>query len=315
MKVTQKILMVYLVGFVLFAGFAILTVLSGQQIQKTTEKLAHQEVPGLIALSAYKTHLQRQTIQLYELYATADSDSFEGSQQKSNELIAPHLETIKQLPQYGSISLGLKDLSKQQGEVKEKFASIMRQSSVDWDGARAVLAEFSQVSEKIDVVLDALVKEVSEDAEIAAKQSNKQTSTLIQAALVLTIVSVIFGILAAYFSHKKIAAPLKEVSDGLAGAAARKDLTYRVKQYGDDEVGAIATAANNLLDEFQRLAKALDSSTQKLNRTAKDLITASDEIHQDIKSSQSQLGNIKVISGKLQGLAEALQAQFRLLNF
>lgn len=315
LKITQKIMMVYLVGFILFAGFAVFTVLSGQKIQATTAQLAQQEVPGLIAVSTYKTYLQRQSIQLYELYATADYAMFDKTQKQAKENIAPYLKKIEQLPQYASVQPKVERLSKQQEVISQKFINIMRQSNVDWDGARGVLTDFSQVSEEIDSALDALVMEVAQNAEASATQSNKQTETLISTALILTLISLIIGLFAVYDSHRKITTPLQEVSDVLTGIAARKDLTYRVKQYGNDEVGDIASAANKLLEEFQRLARVLDSSTQELNRTAKGLIAASDEIHEDVQSSQRQMGNIKVISGKLQSLAENLQGQFRLLNF
>lgn len=308
-------MMVYLVGFILFAGFAVFTVLSGKKIQATTAQLAQQEVPGLIAVSTYKTYLQRQSIQLYELYATADYAMFEKTQKQAKENIAPYLQKIEQLPQYASVQPKVERLSKQQEDISQKFINIMRQSNVDWDDARGVLTDFSHVSEEIDSELDALVMVVAQNAEMGATQSNKQTETLISTALILTLISLVMGLFAVYDSHRKITTPLQEVSDVLTGIAARKDLTYRVKQYGHDEVGDIASAANKLLEEFQRLARALDSSTQELNRTAKNLIAASDEIHEDAQSRQRQMGNIKVISGKLQGLAENLQAQFRLLNF
>lgn len=315
MKITHRMMAVYLAGFILFAGFAALTVLNGKRIQATTNQLAEQEIPGLIAVSAYKTYLQRQTIQLYELYATADKQVFDRVQQTSRTEIEPYFKQIKALPQYEKVASKLDRLSQRKTVISERFVNIMSRSSVDWDGARAALAEFSRVSEDMNLELDALAMEVSANVEDGAIQSGQQTSTLINTALVLTGISLIVGILAMYSSHKNITTPLREVSGVLTGIADRKDLTYRVKQYSKDEVGDIAGAANKLLDEFQRLARALDSSTQELNRTAKDLIVASDEIPKDPDSSHRQMGSVKVISGKLQGLAENLQGQFKLLNF
>ena len=299
----------------MFAGFALLTVLNGKKIQTTTQQLAQQEVPGLIAVSAYKTYLQYQTINLYELYATADYALFKDVQLQNKESVAPYLQAIKQLPQYERVQDKIERLSIQQEKIAQKFVKVMRQSEVDWDDARNVLADFSRVSEEASQVLDGLAMVMAQSAEIGAKQSYLQTETLINTALILTLVSLVIGVFAAYNSHQKITKPLHEVSNVLTGIADRKDLTYRVKQHSNDEVGDISNAANKLLDEFQRLARALDSSTQELNRTAENLIEASDEIPQDIQSGQRQMGNIKVISGKLQGLAENLQAQVRLLNF
>lgn len=315
MKITQRITMVYLVGFILFVGFAALTVLSSTKIKTTTKQLAQQEIPGLIAASAYKTYLQYQTIELYEYYATADYGSFEKKQLQIKANIEPHFQIIKQLPQYSRVDLKLDKLIEKKEVIAHKFTKIMRNPVVDWDGARNTLADFSNISEDINLELDALVATVAQNVEVGAMQSNQQAETLIDAALILTAASLIIGILAAYNSHKKITLPIKEVSSLLTGVSNRKDLTYRIRQYSNDEVGDIAHAANTLLEEFQRLARALNSSTQELNRTAKDLIIASDGMPKDVQSTQQQMGNIKIIAGKLQGTAESLQAQFRLLNF
>lgn len=315
LKITHRMIMVYLVGFVLFAGFAVLTVLNGQRIQSTTSQLAQQEIPGLIAVSAYKTYLQRQTVQLYELYATVNHDAFEKAQQDSKAALAPYVSQIEALPQYERVQFKLDKLNKQQSIIAERIVNIMRQPSVNWDGARTALAEFSRVADDMNLELDTLAMEVSHNVQDGAVQSGQQTSTLINTALVLMAISLIVGVFAAYNSHKHISTPLREVSNVLTGIADRKDLTYRVKQYSKDEVGDIASAANKLLDEFQRLARALDSSTQELNRTAKDLIVASDEVPKDPESIFRQIGSVKVISGKLQGLAENLQGQIKLLNF
>lgn len=315
MKITQRIAIVYLVGFILLAGFSALTFWSGTKIQTVTKQLAQQEIPGLIAVSAYKTYLQYQTIRLYELYATADYDSFEKEQLKSETDIEPYFQEIQQLPQYTHVKLRLDKLFQQKEGAAQKFIKVMRQPTVDWDNARNVLADFSRISGDMNLELDSLVAAVAKNAEVGAMQSNHQTGTLINTALVLTMASLIVGVFAAYNNHMKITRPLNEVSSVLTGIANRKDLTYRVKQYSNDEVGDIANAANKLLDEFQRLASALSSSTQELNRTAKDLIIASDEKPKDVQSTQHQMGNIKVIAGKLQGTAESLQGQFKLLNF
>ena len=65
----------------------------------------------------------------------------------------------------------------------------------------------------------------------------------------------------AYYSHCQVAVPLRDISDALSGIAARKDLTQRIRQRSDDEIGAIALATNNLLEEFQKLARTLDGAS------------------------------------------------------
>ncbi len=75
----------------------------------------------------------------------------------------------------------------------------------------------------------------------------------------------------AFYIHQKVAVPLIEISNTLTVIASRKDLTQRIKLRSDDEIGAITPATNNLLEEFQKLARTLDGTAQEANRTAKNL--------------------------------------------
>ena len=105
------------------------------------------------------------------------------------------------------------------------------------------------------------------------------------------------------YSHRQVAAPLREISEVLGGIVARKDLTYRIKYHSDDEIGQIATNTNNLLEEFQRLARTLDGTAQEVNRASNGLTEIIDATA------------LKTATAKLQKLAENMQSQIKLLNF
>lgn len=267
LKVTQKILLGYFAGFILLLAFAGLTLFNGKRIEATTVQLSQQKLPALIAVAALKSGLQAQTSHLYALYATNDHKVFEQRRQQDMANMHQQLGGLASLPEFKGYESSLSSMSQHQSELTDKFVQVMRQTEVDWDTARDVLSQFGQGADAMGGELDKLVQGVSSQTLAQADESKRLTEQLMSVGLVLTVL-IFFGVLAmAYFTHKNVALPLRATSKTLSEIATRRDLTSRIKQHSDDEVGDIAVAANNLLEEFQRLALTLDGTAQEVGRT------------------------------------------------
>ena len=295
LNVTQKILVGYVLGFILLLAFSSLTLLNGKKIEATAVALSQEKISGLVAVASLKSHVQAQSNQLYALYATNDQATF------------------------------------------------------------ATQHEATMAAQLLDIA--------------NADASRTLTEQLINIALILAGLTFLGVLAMAYYSHRQVAVPLREISNTLTGIAARKDLTQRIRQRSDDEIGAITMATNNLLEEFQKLARTLDGTAQEVNRTAKSLtditentrlnmadkntklrlatqqfmadIEASakdktkaievdielhraqmkfiqlhlNEIDDTKQTSDQNVTALQTSTGKLQKLAENMQGQIRLLNF
>lgn len=271
LNVTQKILFGYVAGFILLLAFASLTLLNGSKIEETTVTLSQEKIPGLIAVSSLKSHVQAQTNQLYELYAANNQAAFDTQYLALGEAAKQDVVKLSALQEYQPFANSLATMQSKQLKLVSEFVQIMKQPEVNWDAAREALSAFSKSANEMQVELDTLVNQVSTQTLARAKDSQRLTEQLINAALVLTGL-IFLGVLGvAYYSHVQVAKPLRAVSSALSDIATRRDLTYRLKQYSDDEVGDIAVSANNLLEEFQRLARTLDGTAQEVNRTTQNL--------------------------------------------
>lgn len=271
LNVTQKILLGYVVGFILLMAFAALTLLNGKKIEATTVALSQEKIPGLIAAASLKSNVQAQSNQLYELYATNDQTKFTEQHTAAVAAMQQDVAKLSSLAEYKSYEADLAAMAIKQDELTNQFVQIMRQPEVNWDGARTALSAFSASAIEMGVALDAFVRIVSDQTLASAEASQQLTKQLIHVALVLAALTFAGVLVMAYYSHQTVAVPLREISDALSGIAARKDLTQRIKQHSDDEVGAIALASNNLLEEFQKLARILDGTAQEVNRTTNGL--------------------------------------------
>ncbi len=303
LNVTQKILFGYVVGFVLLMAFAALTLFNGKKIEATTIALSQEKIPGLIAAASLKSSVQAQSNQLYELYATNDIAVFNQQKQLTVANMQQQIGKLTALAEYKPYQVSLADLGVKQAALTDNFVKIMRAPEVDWDGARTALAAFSTSADEMGTELDSMVNKVATNTLTSAKVSQKLTEQLINLALVLAGIIFLGVIAMAYYSHRQVAVPLREISEVLGGIVARKDLTYRIKYHDHDEIGQIATNTNNLLEEFQRLARTLDGTAQEVNRASNGLTEITDATA------------LKTATTKLQKLAENMQNQIKLLNF
>jgi methyl-accepting chemotaxis protein len=313
LNVTQKILAGYVVGFILLMAFAALTLFNGKKIEATTVALSQEKIPGLIAAASLKSNVQLQTNQLYELYATNDLTTFAKQRAISSANMQLEVTKLHALAEYKPYQDSLADLGAKQVLLADSFVKIMGASEVDWDGARTALAAFSKSANTMSAELDGMVNKVASNTLASAQASQKLTEQLINLALVLAGLTFLGVLAAAYYSHQQVAVPLGEISDVLGGIAARKDLTYRIKQRSDDEIGKISAATNNLLEEFQKLARTLDGTAQEVNRTSKNLSEIADAAKVNMTATSANA--LKTATEKLLKLAENMQSQIKLLNF
>lgn len=320
-RVTQKLLAGYIAGFVMLLAFTGLVLFNGKRIEATTYNLSNQKLPALITVSALKSGIQSQSNHVYSLYVTGDTAAFLKLHQDdvTNQLM--QLTAMEKLPEFAAHKEKFKDLDAKQIALTNEFVQVMKESTVDWDLAREVLARFSFGANLIQAELDLLVDEVNKSTLSEAATSQYQIQQLMYVALFISCLLFFGVLLVAYFTHKNLALPLKEVSGTIRDIVSRKDLTSRLKMKSDDEVGDIVLASNDLLEEFQRLAKTLDGTAQEVSRTMNNLtdITAKTKNTMELrnhhlkKATQNFLGEIQS-SAEVTQNSDLYKAQLRFIQ-
>jgi methyl-accepting chemotaxis protein len=116
---------------------------------------------------------------------------------------------------------------------------------------------------------------------------------------------------------KTVTAPLKKMSMALGEIASARDLTRRLQRSSNDEIGDIGDAVNNLLAEFQKLARTLDQTAEALGRTSGTIAGVADSTRVAVLSQNEQIQAIdsgaNEIAAKVTAIADkaghaALQA-------
>lgn len=275
-KVTTKILFGYVVAFILFLAFAILTFTNGRRIELTTLDLSQNKLPSLVVISEIKSGLQQQRNHLYELYATNDHVIFNNKNTPNLASINENLKKLDHLSIYKGNSKDLELMLKKQTLIANDFVQVMSQSEVNWDNARSALSEHSKETSNTDNYLNSLVQEVSKQTLTTANQSVSLITQLKNSALVLILVEFLIIIAMLYFVLVYVVRPLKNLTDSINDLSVRKDLKYRIKKSSNDEIGDIAIATNKLIEELQVLAIALHRISGEVSSTNTNLAKITD---------------------------------------
>lgn len=288
-KVTTKILFGYVVAFILFLAFALLTFTNGRRIEQTTIDLSQKKLPSLVVISEIKNDLQLQTNYLYELYATNDQNSFNKKNAPNVAAIKENLKKLDHLSKYKGHSEDLELMLTKQISIVNKFVQVMSQSEVDWDIARSVLSEFSKETAKTDNYLNSLVQEVSTETLSTANQSVNLITELKNSALILILVEILIVLVMFYYTIVYVVRPLKDLTNSINDLSVRKDLKYRIKKLSNDEIGDIAIATNKLIEELQGLAVALHRISGEVSSTSSNLAKITDSAKKGMVETNARL--------------------------
>lgn len=180
----RNILLGYVVLFVLLIGFVVVSTINASKIERATNDLVNQKLPGLIAASQLKQNFLAQTIQLYELYATNDQDAYKKNYAANKVAILVNTANLQSLAAYNTSAVSIENLSQNQDAISNKFVGIMASQSVDWDAARVELQAFSNGTEAIQTNLDIMVEKVTTQTKQQAETGKTHLAQLFKIGVV-----------------------------------------------------------------------------------------------------------------------------------
>lgn len=83
------------------------------------------------------------------------------------------------------------------------------------------------------------------------------------------VLSLAVALLASGWLQRVIAEPMEAMADVAHGIVERRDYSLRARKVTDDEIGVVVDAFNNMLDEVQARARALEQSNAALHESEK----------------------------------------------
>jgi diguanylate cyclase (GGDEF)-like protein len=198
----RKILAVYVIALLAGAALSGLVYLHGRQVIDVGARLTEHSVPRFDTISQLRYAIFKQKPILYEYYATVDRlaylPRFEQAQRESWE----GLRTLHQM--HGS-SPELTRIEAEVNRIRQLAVELdknLGQPGIDWDQARATLAEVSVAERGIAPELDALVQINRKEVMRYGAETRENTLTMIQIVAGFTFVGLILSLFIAYYIRR-----------------------------------------------------------------------------------------------------------------
>jgi signal transduction histidine kinase/CheY-like chemotaxis protein len=97
-------------------------------------------------------------------------------------------------------------------------------------------------------------------------------------ALVVTLIAMLAALLVSFWLRRIVTQPILTMGDVARDVVRQRDYSRRVDGAGNDEVGALAGAFNDMLAEIEQRTRALEASNAEKAREVEDRRTAQDEV-------------------------------------
>jgi methyl-accepting chemotaxis protein len=156
-------------------------------------------------------------------------------------------------------------------------------------------------------VLGAISMKISLDQVNAAVASQRLKSLL--AALVLSLPLLVFIYL---FIRNVVTGPLEQMVNGLRDIAKGEgDLTRRLEVRGDDEIGAAASAFNDMMAKMAALVRHVSQSASAVSVAARELVGSADRVaassHLQNQTSSQATGSVERMVSAIASIAESTE--------
>jgi methyl-accepting chemotaxis protein len=126
-------------------------------------------------------------------------------------------------------------------------------------------------------ILDEMEQFFESDIEKARKDiANTEANTLI-VMIILTVASVVLGIIIAYVISRSIANPVKKVTAGLSEIAGGNLAVEPIRIKNKDEVGDMAKAFNTMAADLKQVVSSVRDSSMQLAANAEQLSASAEE--------------------------------------
>ncbi|MDH5377492.1 MAG: methyl-accepting chemotaxis protein [Gammaproteobacteria bacterium] len=241
-------------------------------------------------------------------------ESVEGYQEADKEIVT-HLAEAEKIAKEAMENAHSAEVTKEFEHVLDALQKIEKEyknydSHVQPIFVAAVNGRHHEVNQRTDLLdpeeqkmeheLDALMKELEAFTESASKQAESDEKFAVTLLTTIGIVSIVAGLLLATIIIKNIVMPLREmlraVDDLREGDG---DLTYRLPDFGKNEVGETAASLNGFVSNVHKIISdvkssvdAMSSAAAQISATAQTLSQASSEQAASVEETTATLEEI-----------------------
>lgn len=196
-SLNKNILAVFLIILLAGTGLSTMIWLDGNKVMRIATALTEDSLPRFDTISRLRTALYSQKPILYEYYATADRQQF------LQRYTQAQVETHKAIRAIQAMQSGSPELARIEAGVDriawlaKKLDEVLSSSDTDWDRAREILAELSEVESGLQPDIAGLVeinqKVVNHSGQAALTHTRSMITMVIAFSALIFVVTLLVG--------------------------------------------------------------------------------------------------------------------------
>lgn len=279
-----RILLSYLIVFVLFCSGMILTNNNLRAIEVNTRDLSNQYVPHINMASEIKAGVLAQQVYVREYIDRENPKVVKEKFRQQERLILDRLEKLMAISHKQEQSQQIVKVKQEYDEFLLMVNTIFKLDPGRSDLTQVLLDNYVISVTNINKLTDVLVKD---GVEGISRSSNENYTmirdTTLTNSLIITV-AIAFGIGATYVLYIWISRPILSIMQSISGLA-KGDLTQRVGANSIKEFAVLGQTFNEMVDTLRNLithiaeaSKEVSQSSEHLSESAKDVAVATRQV-------------------------------------
>ena len=330
--VKQQLIGLITMLFTLIIILSYVSISSMSKIGGEIEAIAEQDIPMTTAITAITVHQLEQSISFERALRYGEGIKVDSSlaqkfkatvkhfeelshkvekeiidTEKMVEKAIKHAHTDEQEKAFEHVFSILKNIEKEHKNYEhnaEKVFILLTKGKLH--DAHAIAEGVEAEEEKLNHELESLLKEIEQFTQKATLQAEQDEKNALKLIMILTIIALVSGTVLAWIILNGIITPLKSmftaVEDLRTGDG---DLTYRLPDYGKNEIGDTATSLNGFLGHVQKIlieisgaVESVASASEEVNATAQSLSQASTEQAANVEETSASMTEMSSTVGQ-----------------
>lgn len=317
-SVGRKLAVVPVVASALLTVTSLLALRSANEIAHDADVMKQSE-DAIVPLSDARADVIAAQQQLDERLASVTGTVASAA---SDENIAAELDEmmgdVEEIPDNEAVAGVAAELAEVRSNAAE-FRDAIEAAAADIDAGNlsaASIARYRELGEQLDVGLDALVERLDEEAAVLDEAAHETVAGERRLTIFVWVSAVLIMLVASSWIARLIVRPVRRARDVLT-AVATGDLTPRLADLPDDEIGDMGVALNTTLDSLRdAIGGVLEHSTsvaaasEELTAVAQQLFAAAEETSAQaatVSSAALQVSaNVSTVAGGASEMGESI---------
>ncbi len=306
MKIRQKLIISSAILLMLIAFTNAIAIYYLGEVNQTSTVIAEDVFPELECMNKLNFEIARVRSHEYQHMVLSDKEKMVALEDRIDELNTSILAGLDQCMTYGNeekIRLLKKDW---ESYMNEHAKIIEASSSMDKDTAMTISkAESKRAYDEITDTVNKLIQEADKEAQAVSERGDVMYAAIRSFLLILVAIALMIGFIMNFMIIRAVTRPIALLMDKLTDLVQHGgDLTKSVVVKSKDEIGELAEAFNQFIQNIRTIIIEVNQCSEEVERSS---LQVSEHLQILSKNIEESSGIIEELSAGMEETAAATQ--------